>query len=37
MDLRMESEDGVVVSSPEQMCGEFHSRLMSQLPSLPRG
>jgi hypothetical protein len=36
MDLRMESEDGLVVSSPEQMCGEFHSRLMTQLPAWRR-
>jgi len=32
MDLRMDSEDGLVVSSPEQMCGQFHSELMMQLP-----
>jgi hypothetical protein len=32
MDLRMESEDGLAVSSPEQMCGQFHSELMMQVP-----
>ena len=32
MDVRMGSEDGLVVGSPEQMCGQFHSELMMQLP-----
>jgi hypothetical protein len=32
MDVRMGSEDGLVVGSPEQMCGQFQSELMMQLP-----
>jgi hypothetical protein len=33
MDVRMNSEGGLMVSSPEQMCGQFHSELMAQLPA----